>query len=562
MRFSFFFISFDYWNLFLRTIRISGSSYLVYSKNSMKLKHIIFLTLLLTSQAVAQRLLKMSVSVDGKTERVSYLSRRGTEFVSAKELALTLSGNYFYNEDAAKLELKFDNYKVKFTGRNQFVIIINRADDSYQIYQIPISTLLVQGDVLIPIKYCIDYINLAYGKELVYSGKDRHISVTKKNYDTASFLKSDDASKKTPEIPVKKTDSKFDIYGIDIDEKSNGTLIRVNTSRVITRYSSSIQNGVLYLFLPEISIDPSIFTRIKPSGLIKKIESKKLKGSLQIEFALKEGYSTSEAFLDNDNKDILITVHNKLLERSEPNLISSKDKWNFDVIVIDAGHGGKDVGAIGTKGVREKDVNLGIALKLGNLIKKNLNDVKVVYTRDDDTFVELFKRGKIANENSGKLFISIHANSLKNKPSITKGFEVYLLRPGKTQKAIEIAEFENSVIEYEDNPGKYQKLTDENFILVSMAHSSYMRYSEKFSDILNKKWTRHTKIPSRGIKQAGFYVLVGASMPGVLIETGFLSNPEDEAYLKSSKGQQEIAEAIYNSIKEYKDYYDKTYETD
>ena len=504
----------------------------------------------------------MSVSINGKTERVSYLSRRGTEFVSAKELAQVLSGNYYYNEDAAKLELKFDNYKVKFTGRNQFVIVLSRADNSYQIFQIPISTLLVRGDVLVPIKYCIDYINLAYGKELIYNSKERHISVTDKNYDVSSFLKGEDVAIKPPPVPVKKADSDFDIYGINIDEKSNGTLIRVNTSRVITRYSSSIQNGVLYLFLPEISIDPAIFTNTKPAGLIKKIESKKLKGSLQIEFTLKDGYSTSEAFLDNQNKDILITVHNKLLQRTEPDLTDSKNKWNFDVIVIDAGHGGKDAGAIGARGVKEKDVNLGVALKLGKLIEKNLKDVKVVYTRKKDTFVELYKRGKIANENDGKLFISIHANSLKRKPSPTKGFEVYLLRPGKTQKAIEIAEFENSVIEYEDNPGKYQKLTDENFILVSMAHSAYMRYSEKFSDLLNHEWTKNTKIPSRGIKQAGFYVLVGASMPGVLIETGFLSNPEDEAYLKSTKGQQDIATAIYKSIKEYKDYYDKTYEAD
>ena len=95
-----------------------------------------------------------------------------------------------------------------------------------------------------------------------------------------------------------------------------------------------------------------------------------------------------------------------------------------------------------------------------------------------------------------------------------------------------------------------------------MAHSSYMRYSEKFSDILNKRWSLHTKIPSRGIKQAGFYVLVGASMPGVLIETGFLSNPEDETYLNSQKGQQDIAQAIFSTLKEYKEYYDKTFEAE
>lgn len=528
----------------------------------MKLKYIFLIALLFSSEAAAQRLLKMSVSIDGKIERVSYLSRKGTEYVSAKELALILSGNYFYNEDAAKLELKFDNYNVKFTGRTQFVILLNKTDNSQQIFQIPVSTLLLPGDVLVPIKYCIDYINLAYGKELVYNSQERHINVTKKTYDTPDFVKLDETKNETISTPAKKTDSKFDIYGITIDEKSNGTLIRVSTSKVINRYSSSIQEGVLYLFLPPISIDNNLFKNLKPTGLIKKIESKRAKGSLQIEFTLNDGYSTSEAFLDNENKDILITVHNKLLEKIAPDLSDSKSKWDFDVVVIDAGHGGKDAGAIGTKGVREKDVNLGIALKLGKVIEQNLKDVKVVYTRKDDTFVELYKRGKIANENNGKLFISIHANSVKKKPSPTKGFEVYLLRPGKTQKAIEIAEFENSVIEYEDNPEKYQKLTDENFILVSMAHSSYMRYSEKFSDILNKRWSQHTKIPSRGIKQAGFYVLVGASMPGVLVETGFLSNPEDEAYLNSQKGQQEIAQAIFATVKEYKEYYDKTFEAE
>ncbi len=113
-----------------------------------------------------------------------------------------------------------------------------------------------------------------------------------------------------------------------------------------------------------------------------------------------------------------------------------------------------------------------------------MKDVKVVYTRKTDKFVELYKRGQIANENDGKLFISIHCNSTPKKPTNASGFEVYLLRPGRTKEAISIAERENSVIQYEDNPGRYKALTDENFILVSMAQSSYMKYSEKFSDII------------------------------------------------------------------------------
>jgi N-acetylmuramoyl-L-alanine amidase len=190
-------------------------------------------------------------------------------------------------------------------------------------------------------------------------------------------------------------------------------------------------------------------------------------------------------------------------------------------------------------------------------------EVKVVQTRSGDNFVELFKRGKIANENGGKLFISIHANSVPKKNSQARGFDVYLLRPGRTERAIEIAEIENSVIKYEENTDRYEKLTDENFILVSMAHSAYMRYSEKFAGILSQNWNSQIKeIPSRGVKQAGFYVLVGASMPSVLVETGFLSNKEDEAYLNSKKGQQEIAKAIFKSIQDYKKYYDSQMKED
>ncbi|KAB2850085.1 MAG: N-acetylmuramoyl-L-alanine amidase, partial [Ignavibacterium sp.] len=250
-----------------------------------------------------------------------------------------------------------------------------------------------------------------------------------------------------------------------------------------------------------------------------------------------------------------ITIHNKLFKKNE-NINRLKDKWEFDVIVIDAGHGGKDAGAVGVNGAKEKDINLSIALKLGKLIEENMKDVKVVYTRKTDIFIDLYKRGKIANENNGKLFISIHCNSTPKKPTDANGFEVYLLRPGRTKEAIAIAEFENSVIQYEENPNRYEKLTDENFILVSMAHSSYMKYSEKFAEYLHKEFVKHPGLNSRGVKQAGFYVLVGASMPSVLIESGFLSNSGDAKHLSSDSGQQKFAEYVFNGIKKYRESYE------
>ena len=286
-------------------------------------------------------------------------------------------------------------------------------------------------------------------------------------------------------------------------------------------------------------------------GVVKKIEAKNVGEDAILEITVGKEYTTNEVMNIEKSNDLQVTIHNKLFEKNG-NSNQLKEKWEFDVIVIDAGHGGHDAGAIGVNGVKEKDVNLAIALKLGKLIEENMKDVKVVYTRSTDKFIDLYKRGKIANENNGKLFISIHCNSTPQKPTNANGFEVYLLRPGRTKEAISIAEFENSVIKYEENPNRYEKLTDENFILVSMAHSSYMKYSERFAEYLHKEFDQHPNLSSRGVKQAGFYVLVGASMPSVLIESGFLSNTNDAKHLSTSSGQQKFAEYVFSAIKKYR----------
>jgi N-acetylmuramoyl-L-alanine amidase len=536
----------------------------------MRLNHFIqFLLLLIivSSQINAQRLLKISVDKNGTEATLSYFSRNSTSYVSSKEIASLLSANTYYNQEAAKLEIKFENYTIKFTARNQFVIITKRSDNTQSIFQIPISTVLINNDVFIPLIYCKDYLSWVYEYELKFDERAKNLLITSNPYTpNMMFVQKDEKIEVKPTESKTRTDevrsaSKYDIYGISIDEKSNGTLIRIKTSRKLNIPRQSINNNILYVFFPGTSIDPNITSGLKYSGLVKQVKRVPVSSrNYQLEFLLADGFSTSEAFQDFGSTDLMITIHNKLFTIQNLDNDEVKTKWEFDCVVIDAGHGGKDPGAIGVTGVREKDVNLAIALKLGKLFEKEMPAIKVVYTRQTDDFIELYKRGKIANEAGGKLFISIHCNSTEKKDIAYRGFEVYLLRPGRTQEAIEIAEFENSVIKLEENPQRYQQLTDENFILVSMAHSQYMRYSEQFSDLLNQEWKKNVQIPSLGIKQAGFYVLVGASMPSVLIESGFLSNRKDEAHLASITGQNEIARAIFNSVKKYKQFYDRELE--
>ncbi len=230
----------------------------------------------------------------------------------------------------------------------------------------------------------------------------------------------------------------------------------------------------------------------------------------------------------------------------------------LDVIVLDAGHGGKDSGAIGPGGYMEKKAALGIILKLGALIKKELPGVKVVYTRHDDHFVELYRRGEIANESHGKLFISVHCNSTPEKPLKASGFTTYFLRPGKTEAAIHVAASENAVIKYEPGHHHYQSLSDVDYILTSMSRNQDVKFSERFAALVQRELHQRLPIPDNGVSQAGFLVLIGAAMPNVLIETGFISDPNDEAILKSESGQMKYAEGILAAIEKYKVLYERS----
>lgn len=197
-------------------------------------------------------------------------------------------------------------------------------------------------------------------------------------------------------------------------------------------------------------------------------------------------------------------------------------------------------------------------LKLGKLIEKELPGTKVVYTRKDDRFVELYKRGQIANKHKGKLFISVHCNSTPQKPSNATGFETYILRPGRTDAAIKVAARENAVVKFEEEKDRYAGLTDIEFILTSMSRSQDVKFSEKFAALVQEELDEQLTIRNRGVSQAGFFVLVGAAMPNVLLETGFISNPKEEALLKSGEGQLGFARGILNAIKRYKIAYEKS----
>ena len=339
---------------------------------------------------------------------------------------------------------------------------------------------------------------------------------------------------------------------------------------------STIQNKNLISINDFIEITNSKnFINDKTEKIIFYIDDKKIKLTNQIPFIMIDDnlyqlssnviksnnnyYVPAESFfsiVNNLSNTISITLNtneinfSKLTEVSKKtikvDLRSEKEKWEFKTIVIDAGHGGKDPGAVGYRGTKEKDIALDVAKRLEKKLAKNMK-VKIVMTRDEDIFLRLSERTKIANESNGSLFISIHTNAAEDRRA--SGFETFLIGQNKNEAAVRVAARENAVLELEGLKGK--KLTDEDLIKATIAQSAFASKSEQFASLVQKEIKKRVQSKDRGVKQAGFYVLMGASMPNVLVELGFISNPSEEKKLRSPQYRDQLATAIYRAVEQY-----------
>ncbi len=225
----------------------------------------------------------------------------------------------------------------------------------------------------------------------------------------------------------------------------------------------------------------------------------------------------------------------------------------IQTIVIDAGHGGKDTGALG-KVTNEKTLNLAVALKFGAYIEENLPDVKVIYTRKTDKFIELSERAAIANRNNADVFVSIHCNST-GTPNSAYGAETFVMGESKNEKNLEVAKKENAAILLEDNTEAYDNFdpnSTEAYILFSLSQSLYQSQSLALAGKVQQQFAKKVGRHDRGVQQAGFLVLWKTSMPSILVELGFINHAKEEAFLNSEKGQTQMALALYRAFEEYK----------
>ena len=357
----------------------------------------------------------------------------------------------------------------------------------------------------------------------------------------------------------------------------NESKIKVFENNVLVGEISTIQNKKLFSVNDFIKITNSKkFINNKTQKAVFFVDNKKIKISNQITFIEIEDtlfqlssevvnengvyYLPTESFFgiiqnlsdfssikykNNVIRFTSISADKKIVKKNV-DLRSEKEKWEFKTIVIDAGHGGKDPGAVGYRGTKEKDIALDVAKRLEKKLSKNMN-VKIIMTRDEDVFLRLSERTKIANESNGNLFISIHTNAAEDRRA--SGFETFLIGPNKNEAAVRVAARENAVLELEGTTGK--KLTNEDLIQATIAQSAFASKSEQFASMVQKEIKKRVQSRDRGVKQAGFYVLMGASMPNVLVELGFISNPSEEKKLRSPQYRDQLATAIYRAVEQY-----------
>ena len=485
----------------------------------MKLLRNLFLVTLFIFASTMAVPIKVINRIENKEDTLKVLENTPLVYCSTKDFARLLSTNIYENKERAKIVIYIYEHRVKISAGTSFIVIDG------VVYQMKMPAIFYGEDIYLPAESFIKILH-----NTVFPG--------------ITFNR--DAN----EIVIVQTD--FNIKNIRFEEKANGTILRIGAQTHFEQKEMSTflhKNGWFYVTIQGGTADQKKIINVQPRGIIKKVGMDQFKDGIQLSFLLKSDIAKHELYQNKTTNEIVITLWEPV-SKSVAKIQEMKDQWNLDTVVLDAGHGGKDPGTIGRKGTKEKNITLDIVQRLGKLITRNTT-VKVIYTRNEDVFIPLWKRTKIANDNNGKIFISVHANA--NRSSRSNGFETYLLRPGKTQDAIEVATQENAAIKYEElRDGKYHDLTPEGMILATMAQSTFMKESESLAEQIQTELSKNISAVNRGVKQAGFYVLIGASMPNVLIEVGFLSNANEEKRLRTPTYRQKIAESIYRAIIKFK----------
>ncbi len=418
---------------------------------------------------------------EGKSISVEAVKVAFQDYVPLKSVADLLGANYVYDNNTQRLYLTVQNRQLEIIGN----VPVIRQNTAYK--NIPFAPLYINGDIYFPVHEIIPTIGTSFEKLM--------------------FIK------EIKEAPL--------IDNIELVQKGDSTILRFSWPRTIDFDVQFLMKKAI------IEIDGQYPRKPAPQAV----------GAVShVQLLPYTTYTRLELDLAGVNA---------YLERGEEVIFYYKISHAVNLIVVDPGHGGIDPGAVGKKGLYEKDANLEIARFLRQYIEDSLG-IRIIMTREKDEYLSLKARTNIANRHSADLFVSVHCNA-SGKSSKMRGFETYFLSEARTTEARAVEALENASLKFDD----IEPDDELTMILYDLAQSAYLEESNRFAESIQDHAQSHLSIPSRGVKQAGFYVLRGAFMPAVLIECAFVSNLEEERMLKQKSFRRELALCIFRGIKYY-----------
>jgi len=481
--------------------------------------------LFLPLKSGAQEMKYLTIDDGIRQSRVPSIRRYGKYFISLVDFAQSGNFGFYTNEEKRKTVLYVGRDKIKFTADNSFVLL------NQHLMQILYEPFWKGSEIWVPADILAEIISSNTAHTMQFDTQTAIFNIGIKN---------------------------VNISNVQISTKSNGTLIHIFSSKEFEKKNVNLKlvNGWLYVEVSGAKIDTSSLNQNKLSGLVSEIKSIQFEQSASLGFKLRQKVLSYDLSQEQGNPDLLVSLRTKeaveAQDTEKQKLDDQKKDWRIHTIVIDPGHGGKDPGAVGYGKVYEKNIVLPVALKLGKEINNRLPDVKVVYTRKTDVFIPLWKRTKIANEKNGKLFISLHCNANRNKK--VRGFETYFLSAEKDSKARDVVLKENESISFESSKDQV-RYEGVNFVLATMAQNAFIKYSQYLATTVQKSISKKLTgldMKNRGVKQGPFWVMVGATMPNILVEMGFISNRYEAKILQRNTTQTKLASAICDGVVKYK----------
>ena len=444
------------------------------------------------------------------------IERSGPQtYIDLKDIANTLGIKWLSDSLNKRIRLDTPVQPLIFSIRSPFIL----AGD--ELRQIPLPIRVYQDRFFAPLEPLVALLADYYPGELLYDPSGLKLLVTPPRHD---------------------------LFGLRYDIQPGLTRVIIPAGRLLECKTEELNDQGILLRFPSSRIDTAAFNSRDKAGLIVELHAEQRETEARITLIPDSGASFSrfEQIMDPPLYCVEFTgqAWGRLDPEAQKRLDDDKIAWALDVVVIDPGHGGKDPGAIGPKRLYERDVVLDVGLRLRKALESK--GVRTVMTRDRDVFIPLGRRTKIANDAGGKIFVSLHCNAIPGGNA--RGMETYFLAPAKTERAMRVAMTENSVIKFEEAQDQYQDLTEENYILLSMAQANFARESEELAAIVQQQVCSGLSLRDRGVDQAGFYVLIGASMPSILVEMLFINNRTDSKKLRDRWFRQQMAEYLCGAI--------------